>query len=406
VFAGGWTLEATEAVCAADGIEGWEVLDLLTQLVEKSLVLYGEEEGQARYRVLETIRQYARDRLLESGEAEAVRERHRDWYLKFAEAWPRPGWERLEVEHDNLRAALVWSRVQKQAEAGLRLGEALRQFWTRRGYGGEGREHLAGLLALPEAEARTPVRARALGAAGWLGYYQGDPAAAQALHEESLAIFRELEDKPGIAGSLSSLGWVAWYQGDYGAAQALYEESLAIFRDLGVKWGVAWSVGNLGWVACEQGEYGVARALFEERLAICREQGDEHGIAESLWYLGMTAHGQGDCVAARALLEEGLAMFRDLGTKQEIAESLEALAAVAVAQAQPERAARLFGATAGLCDAMGAPLPPVTRAERDRSVAAARTALDEEGFAAAWAEGRAMTLDAAVTFALEEVPDA
>jgi predicted ATPase/class 3 adenylate cyclase/uncharacterized protein HemY len=449
VFAGGWTLEAAEAVCAGDGVEEWEVLDLLTSLVEKSLVLYEERGGEGRYRLLETVRQYARDRLLEAGEAAAVRGRHRDWCLALAEeAEPKLGgpeqvvWlDRLEREHDNLRAALAWTGAQGECEVGLRLGWALWGFWVVRGYVGEGREHLARLLALPGAEARTAARAGALNGAGWLAHRQGEYGAARALIAESLAIFRELGDKRGIARSLINLGFMACEQGDYGAARAHLEESLAIarergdkqgiawsllrlgevtydqgeygaarahleeslamFRELESKWGIAWTLLRLGEVAYDQGEYGAARAHLEESLAIHRERGDKGGIATALGSLGRMAHDQGDYGAARALLEEGLAIFRALGHKLGIAQNLEGLAALAVAQAHSERAARLFGAAEGLREATGAPLPPADRAEHDRPVAAVRTALGEEAFASAWAEGRAMSLEAVIQYALE-----
>ncbi len=453
VFAGGWTLEAAEAVCMGEGVETWEVLDLLTSLVEKSLVLYEEQAGEGRYRLLETVRQYARDRLLEAGEAEVVRQRHRDWFLALAErAEPelsrgsQTEWlEWLEREHDNLRAALAWSGAPVQVEAGLRLGGALGRFWQVRGYWREGREQVEGLLALPGAEARTAARANALRVAGLLASFQGDHGTAQALLEESVAIRRELgseEDtalaltqlggaacergdfaaarapfeeclavsrtlgyKEGIARSLLGLGAVAHAQGDHGTARALLEESVAIFRQLGDKFHIAMALGDLGWVARHQGEYGEARALDEESLAIARELGNKLGTAHSLYELGMVAHAQADFGTARAHLEERLAICRELSHRHGVVENLEGLAAVAIAQAQPARAARLFGAAEGLREAMGAPLPPADRAEHERSVAAVRAALGEDAFAVAWAEGRAMSLEQAVANALQGSAD-
>lgn len=214
-------------------IEPWEVLDLLTALVQKSLVAYEEDEqGQGRYRPLETVRQYARDRLLEADEAEAMRGRHLEFFVRLAEqAEPKLRgpeqieWlDRLEREHDNLRAALAWSGAQGQVEAGLRLGGVLAGFWGVRGYGTEGREHLSGLLALPGAEAPTAARAWALHGAGELAGLQGDYGEAQVLFEESLAIQRKLKDKPGIASSLNFLGGVARAQGDRGKALSRLRE--------------------------------------------------------------------------------------------------------------------------------------------------------------------------------------
>jgi tetratricopeptide (TPR) repeat protein len=429
-----------------------ELLELLTALVQKSLVVYEEdEEGRGRYRLLETVRQYARDRLLEAGEGEAVRERHRDWFLGLAEGTgpklgPPDSWmDRVEREHDNLRAALAWSGAQGQGEKGLRLGGALWWFWQVRSYLGEGREHLAGLLALPGTEARTMARAKALDGAGALAWFQGDYGAARALVEESLAIWRELGNKHGTAWSLTGLGIVARDQGEYGLARALLEESLAIYRELGDKRNIAWpltilgevvhnegdsvaarvlleeslaisreagvrkqiamSLDSLGSMAREQGDLEAARALHEESVAINCELGEKEVISWSLTCRGWVAHGQGEYGTARARFEESLAINRERGEKRGTAQNLEGLAAVAVAQSQPKRAARLFGAAEGLRQAMGTPLPPAERAEHDRSVAAVRTALGAEPFAAAWAEGRALSLEEACAYALEEVLD-
>jgi tetratricopeptide (TPR) repeat protein len=198
---------------------------------------------------------------------------------------------------------------------------------------------------------------------------------------------------------------VAQQQGEHGAAQPLFEESLAIYRKLGFKPGVAWSLNDLGIAARRRAEYAAARALFEESLAIARAMGHQWGIACSLAGLGGVARLQQEYGTARALFEESLAIFRELGHKQGVVEDLEGLAAVAVTQAQPERAARLFGAAEGLREAAGAPLPHAERAEHNRSVAAVRTVLGEEAFAAAWAEGRAMTLNQAVAYALAAPED-
>jgi non-specific serine/threonine protein kinase len=211
--------------------------------------------------LLETVRQYAWDRLVEAEEAAPVRERHLDFFLPLTEqAGPElqgpeaAAWlDRLEGEHDNLRAALGWSGAHGQVEAGLRLGGALSQFWHVRGYAGEGREHLARLLALPGAGARTSARANALIAAGMLARCQGDWTAARALLEESLTIFRELGDKRGIAGSLRSLGWAAHDQGDLGAARVIWEESLALFRGLDLKQGIVKDLEGLAAVAVASG---------------------------------------------------------------------------------------------------------------------------------------------------------
>jgi tetratricopeptide (TPR) repeat protein len=396
-------------------LESWEVLDLLASLVQKSLVVYEEDEqGVGRYRLLETVRQYARARLLDTGEAEGVRERHRDCFLALAEeagaevesspaeqvAWL----EWLEQEHDNLRAALAWSIARGQAEAGLRLGRLLAWLWQMRGYFGEGREYLAGLLALPGPEASTgwAARAKALRDAGILAWHQGDDEEAGALLENSLTIYRELGDKVGISELLWWQGHLAKRQEDHRAARALFEESLAISRERGHKGRIGASLQALGEVAYLQGNNGTARVLFEESLAISRELAIKNDIAWSLYHLGGVALSERDYGTARAHLVESLAIFQELGQKRGIAHDLERTAVVAAAQAQSELAARLFGAAERLRAAMGAPLSPAERVEHDRSVAALRTALAEAAYAAAWTEGRAMPLEEITASALVE----
>ena len=454
VFSGGWTLESAEQVCAGEPVEDWETLDLLTSLADKSLVVPQQHDGVTRFRLLETVRQYARDRLLESGDRKQWRDRHLVHFLALAEeaepelagAEQQVRLERLEAEHDNLRAALEWSsEVGADPKAGLRLAGSVWRFWDVRGYLGEGRRWLAGLLAnIPAGggDGRSAIRAKALHGAGVLAYRQGDYPAAHALHEESLAIRREMGDRWGIAGSLNSLGNVAYEQGDYPAAHALFEEGLAIRRELGARWGIARSLNILGIVAYEQGDYPAARALYKESLAIRRELGDRRGIALSLNNLGRVVHEQGDYPAARALHEESLAICRDVGDRRGIAGSLNNLGSVAYVQGDypasralfeeslairremgdrrgisgsleglgpalaaldnPDRAARLWGYAERLRDEIGSPLPPNERPRYERQVADARIALaDDAAFDAAWHEGRAMVLEQAIVLVLK-----
>ena len=490
VFAGGWTLEAAETVCGGEGIEEFEVLDLLTQLVFKSLVVTDEQNGEVRYRFLETVRQYGLEKLDESGETEAIRKRHRDWYLGLAErAEPelqgvkQAAWfDQLEAEHDNLRAALKSSQTGGEARAGMRLAKALMRFWLVRGFAGEGREYMASILTRPEAAEPTALRAQVLWAAGGLAWRQGDylsarallgeslaicrglgdrsgigqalnalglvareqgdRATARALHEEYLAIARELGDKSGIGLALNNLGLIAREEGNYATARALheeslalrrelkelfnisqslnnlgmvataqkefasartfYEESLALSRELGDKLHIAYALNNLGDIAYHQGDDAAARALNEESLKIKRDLGDKRGIANSLNHLGRVARRQGDVAAARALYAESLTIRRELWDRLGIAECLEGFAGLAGAQGQPRRVARLFGAAEGLREAIGVTLPPSVRADYDSTVAAARASLGEAALARAWAEGRAMTLEQAIEYALAE----
>ena len=403
VFAGGWTLEAAEAVCGGDGIEEFEVLDLLTQLVFKSLVVTDEQNGEVRYRFLETVRQYGLEKLEESGETDTIRKRHRNWYLAFAErAEPelmgvkQATWfDQLEVEHDNLRAALKCSLEGGDPEAGLRLAGAVWRFWYVRGYIGEGLGWLEAVLSVRRGTA-APFVAKALMAAGGLAFVQGDYVQGRRLYEDSLTMWRELGDRRQIAYLLSNLGFLTTAQGDYVAARSLLEESLAIRRELGDKRGTATSLNNLGLLLYRVGDPVAARALFNEGLAIWREFGDKQHIAMALTNLGLVASTQGDYALARSLYEEGLGIRKALGDKQGMAYTLEGFAGLAVAQGHGIRAARLLGAVEALRETIHAPLPPANQADYARKVSAARAALGEQAFGAAWAEGRAMTLDQAI----------
>jgi predicted ATPase len=368
VFAGGWTLEAAEAVGAGDGIESADVLELLIHLVDKSLVVAQEGlRGEAWYRLLETLREYGWEGLTRSGGADATLRRHVAFFLALAEraepelmgAEQRVWLGRLEHQHDNLRAALRWTMESGEAELGLRLAGALGWFWSFHGHYSEGRRWLEGLLGVAGgggAAALAATRAKALSSAGHLAIYQGDYSRAAALLEESLVMFRDLGDKGGIAGSLLRLGITARYQGDYRRAVALEEESLRLFRDLGDKYGITHTLMNLGAAATDQGDYRRATALEEESLRLSQDLGDKLWSAYALLNLGRIAWYQGDYGRAAAVLEESLTIFRDLGDKRGMALGMEGLAAVACAQEQPERAARLFGAAQAVREAIGMPL--------------------------------------------------
>jgi predicted ATPase len=417
VFAGGWTLEAVQAFAGdgdgdGDGVDKDTVLDLLTSLVDKSLVVAEHRKRATRYRLLETMRAYARDRLRESGEEAEWKSRHLAYFVALAEeAEPQltgadqEEWlDGLETEHDNLRSALAWSSAAGgDAAVGLRLAGALSWFWYVRGYLGEGRGCLSGSLAAARDVQPAAARAKALHGAGVLASEQGDFPAARALHEESLAIRRELGDRRGIAVSLSNLAVVAQEQGDYAAGRVLRQESLALFRELGDRRGVAALLSNLGVVAHDQGDYATARALREESLAIRRQLGDRLGIAISLNNSGLEACEQGECAAAQEFYGEALAIRCELGDRRGIAASLDGLANVAFALAEPHRAARCWGAAERLREEIGAPLPPSVRPRYDNQVAAARaTSNDDAAFESAWREGRAMTLEQAIEYALKK----
>ncbi|HLW58595.1 MAG TPA: tetratricopeptide repeat protein [bacterium] len=410
VFAAPWTLEAAEGICADDQDAGMDVLYLLTQLVSKSLVIMDHQEREVRYHMLETVRQYARERLMRSAEAVRVRNRHLMWYLALAErsepelvaASQTLRLTRLELEHDDLRAALSWSLENNQAESGLRLAAAVWRFWWIRGYFGEGRTWLEALLMNSEGKGTRIVRAKALQAVGIIAVLgQGDYAAGRDFLSKSLAIWRDAGDRPNIAALLDNLGTLFSVQDDHAAARALYEESLAIRRQLQDKWGLALSLNNLGFVLYRENDYSAAYALFEESLALWREQGDGQNIAKTLSNLGLVSLSRGCFAGAYRFLKESLEVRLAAGDKWGIAHSLEGFAGLAEARGAGARAARLFGAAEALRESIGAPLRPTDRPDYDRKVAAARARLTLDAFAAAWSAGRAMTLDRVVSEAMD-----
>lgn len=331
VFAGGWTLEAAEAVCAGlpgratqgERFAAEAVLGLLAQLVDQSLVQVEAHTGEARYRLLEPVRQYALERLAASGEEGALRERHAAYYLALAEeAEPRltgpeqGAWlARLEREHANLRAALAWY-ARAQAALGLRLAGHLWEFWQVRGHRTEGRQTLEVLLAA--APEPTPARARALLVAGVLAIEQEDRAVAQALLEESLVLARAQADHRGCGWALLHLGYLAMWSDDLAPAQARYAESSALFRRVHDRRGISWALLYRGFLTRMQGDYEQTRALWEESLVGFRELGDQRGTGVALGNLARLAWMQADYEQAQALLEEGLALHRAVGNKAAI----------------------------------------------------------------------------------------
>ncbi len=375
-FAGGWRLEAAESVCADD--EGRktddgspsiirpaspvfrreDVLDTLIHLVDKSLVIVEDQDGESRYRMLETIRQYARDKLLESGEAQQIRARHADFFLKFAEqAEPKLlgadqllSLNRLEAEHDNLRAALEWSLSSNDSQAALRLAGALYWFWLLRDYWIEGRAWLEQALARDAAlsdgeasRAHKSVRAKALNAAMDMAAEQGDQKSWRAYFDESLALYRELGDTRGIANAEMSLGRMAWHQGDLAAARARLENALTLFRQAGDAWGIADSIHTMGHVASDMGEYAVARARLEESLAHFRQLGDTLRVSVLLSDLGLVAYLQRDYAAAERHFQESLGIFRQNKSREGIATSLNRLGDLARGRGDYHQAAALYG---------------------------------------------------------------
>ena len=406
VFAGGWTLEAAEAVCAratggpgpegGPGPDGPElvpeaVLDLLAGLADKSLVLAEERpDGAARYRLLETLREYARERLEASGEAAAVRHRHAAHFLALAEAaephyhgphqaaWST-GWS---AEHDNLRAAFGWlleaARADPaRAESVLRLAGALGVFWLTRGYWREGRERFAQALALPGVDSPSERTARggALFLAGWLAGEQADQAAARTHFDELLRLAEAAGDRRLVAYALTGLGAAASQTGDLDEARRRHEAALALAPELGpVEEAVA--LHNLGVVAHRRGDLAAARALYGEALAAHRRLRSGHHVVTSLNNLAVVMTEQADHAGAGALREEALRLAQAQGLPEGVATSLEGVAWLAAAGGQPERALRLAGAAAALRTAHGVELTRPRQALLADRLAPARGALD------------------------------
>jgi predicted ATPase/transposase/transcriptional regulator with XRE-family HTH domain len=441
VFVGSCTLEAAEAACNADGDLSIDVLDGVSALVDKSLLRQeAGVGGELRFTMLETIREYALERLAASGEVDNARLRHATFFLHKAEAAQQQlhsgqqhVWvERLTADYDNLRAALEWSLAATPAEIGLRLAWSLDAYWFWCGHFSEGRMWLDRALER-RAGSSELAQARVLLAAGHLA--QKDPlehTRMVAWLEEALAIFHTLGDRTGCAEALLYLGQEASWrcdfargealveeglrlcqdlnsllsgrallflgvarhaQGDQAAAERFFEGSLALFRDLGDPWLAGHALVSLGRVALSRGDDRRAEALVEQGMALQGEVGTPWGVAEALIELGRIAQRRGDDRRALDLYRESLAMLWDIGSKSKYAACLEVIASLAVAQRRPEHAARLFAAAAALRESFGIPLAPVEREEHERALASARAQLDAATFAAAWAEGQAMSLE-------------
>jgi predicted ATPase/class 3 adenylate cyclase len=408
VFVGGCTIEAAEDVCSGDPIDHAGVLDHLAGLLDKSLVSADVREGTARYHMLETMREYAAEKLESSGGRAAARERLLDWCVLFVEAaepeltgpdqvlW----YDRIEAEHPNIRAVLTTRPARDPSrERVVRLCGGLWRYWLERGHLREGREAIDRALIDP-AGVSPAARAKALRAAGALAMWQSDLSAARRYHEESVDMSRSIGDALGEAASLSHLGIVAWRSGDASSAKRLLEESLAIRRKLGDRPGESASLGNLGLVAQSEGHFDTARAYLEESLAIDRELGDKLGVAGSLSYLGELARAEGDLRRAEELHREGLAQQRDLPQREVLPMALEGMAGLAGARGRFDRAARLFGTAETLRRSMGLPLPPSAEQGYERDAEATRAALGAEPFERLALEGREMTLEAAISYAL------
>jgi predicted ATPase len=452
VFSGGRTLEAIEAICDAEGDLPVEAFEGISSLLDKSLLRQEEgPDGEPRFVMLETVHEFAREKLGESAEAEEIKRVHAQYFRTLAEeAYPElkgPNqleWlERLEAEHDNMRAALSWALERKEVEVALRLGGALSWFWSLRGYHSEGRRWLEEALAMDE-RGSPEVRAMALAGAGALASQQGDYDRAQEACEEGLELLAHEAREASEARRclLSCLGWTAWERGDYRRATELYEESLALSREMSDTWWLASTLSDLAVVSHDRGDSERATELYEQSMELFREQGDKQSLAYCLNNLAMLVYSQGDLGRAAQLTEESVALLREPGARGAVSmglynlgwmallqddlgraadlyreslslswdaglnplvqNALEGFACVAGIRGEAKRAARLWGAAQALHETKGIPRDPDFLAEADARILAVRSGMGEEVWEEAWRKGRVMTLDEAVSYALEE----
>jgi len=450
VFVGGCTLEAAEAVCNTRRDLGIDLFEGLTSLVDKNLVQRMDRaQAEARFTMLETIREYASECLVASDEQSATRRAQAAYCLVLAEEGnpelspaDRVAWlVSCDLEVDNFRFALDWLFESQDLDWGLRLCVALFRFWDMREHLTEGRARLETILRLAGTE-RPRERARVLHFLGALVSAQGDYPAAERFLKQSLSLYEELADQSGIAASLNALAVSARDRGDYSAAQTYFERSLAcwrllsdrlaiarclhnlsnvvkvrgdypraqwalreatdIFVELGDRNGAAWSINQQGDIARAQGDTIAARELYERALFAFREAGDQWGSARSLSDLGSIDCERGDHPAARAAYREALEIFAQLGHRRGTARALEGIACLALAQGQAARALKLAAAAMHLRQLISAPLPPTEQLKLDQTLLPAWEALSDPQGKSTWAEGFAMSLEKAVQFSLEE----
>ncbi|MDQ2693048.1 MAG: tetratricopeptide repeat protein [Chloroflexota bacterium] len=406
VFVGGFTLEALESVALLDSNQS--ILEALTRLVDKSLLLV-EQQDQPRYRFLEPIRQYARDKLSETGDSNLIQDRHLSYYLRVAEeaepylfgAWQQDWKNRLELDHDNLRVALAWSLESNQNEAGLKMAGALAWFWHGKGHLSEGNLWLEKVLASGMGN-QGKERAKALRASSILLTGTGDYVRARAFAESSMKLYREIGDDRGAGLVLADLGASLHWGGKEEEAIESLEESLHLLRATGERWEIAYALLWLGDTWFRMGDLERAATSWEESLRLTRELGDDYLMGWSLGGLADVARLRGDYKRAAEMFKESLSLYLSSGNKFGPPFSMEALALVAEALGDAVRAARLWGAAASWREAINESLPPSYQRDYAASVTRARTQLGEEVYAFAWSEGHAMSTEQAIALALEE----
>ena len=442
VFAGGWTLEAAESVCSG---HCRNVLDSLSALTDQSMVRQRElPDGSLRFSMLETIRDYVHDQLVSSGQADAAHAAHLDYVERLAveamvELTGREAgaWlERLDNEHDNIRAALEWVRSQGLGERGVALGAGFWRFWQTRGYTSEARHWMTALDALPGAQLRTPARAEFLFGMGRLAFQHGEYDLARGAFREAHAVALDVNDQSIAAGSLIQLGAVDTLQGDFEDARsnldagvairrenddhwgtamallirgrlselngelieahALFDESLDLFREMQYRPGEARVVYHLGNLAMHEQRLDEALLHFERSLATMREFGDIEGIGVGLLNMGLAHWMRGDQQQAQESISEAIVVFQDLGTPAWTAACLEVFALIAASRGRHTLAVQMSAVAAGLRAARQTPIPPVHRERHDQLLAGLRRTLGNESYVFAWEQGRLMVPEEAV----------
>jgi predicted ATPase/DNA-binding SARP family transcriptional activator len=413
VFTGSFSLEATEAVCAgwqlADDLRSSEILALFSQLVEKSLVVAEDRTSATRYRLLETVREYALDKLREPGEVETGRTRHLEYFRNLAEslepsmqiAWPVTAADRLEREYSNVLAALKWGAAHEPcAESGLRLVGAVPEEWLLRKEVVSTESGLRKLLTNDNWVIPNQVRAKALIGLGGMALYRSDFAEGYDNFELSLKLSRELDYKPGMASALYFLGFLTGELFDLATARAYIEECLTICRAIDDRYGAAVALQDLGNILYWQGETALGRDLVEESLATLRNLGVQTWTARAMLYLGHIARREGAFGRARSLYVEAMSVIKDQQSLPMVSSwGIQAFGFLAAAKKQFDQAARLFGALDRLAQELGASQSPADLVEYDVYLAAAQTALGETRFKAGWDAGRRLSLGQALAYA-------
>ncbi len=457
VFVGGWTLEAAESVCREEEESEPNVLDLLTRLVDKSLVLSEESKGEIRYQCLETIRQYSREKFFETDEVETIRGRHLAFYVKFAEiaeghmrGRARVNWtRRITAEQDNLRTAMEWG-LARNPESALRIAGSLPIFWTAGGYSAEGFRWIQRAMVEnmeKSGEGQQPfLRAKGLSGLAFLYMSLGDNLNGKRTAEESVALFRQSKDKSGLAYALVIVAFPLEFlgerlqaeaalmegiaiarseknafvlasalnnltrvtldlHGDTNAAERYADEAIRVSREAGIEWTVATAHEMKGNIAFHRKEYDEARALIEKAVQAYREVGAHFNVIIAKSSLAHKERLSGNYAIALDIYRETIVAFRDIGQMGAVAHQLECFGFIALAQDHPERTLQLFAAANALREKGGTPMTPDEQIYFDEQLKGMRDELNSMEFDSIWSKGYAMTMEQAIDFALEEIND-